>query len=127
MAYKEADVTPALTGKPKRAIVSSISHTARPRRIGMSSSEIQKTRVINELRSFIKKLLQDPKILEQSLTIARERLGEGDQTQVMAQIANEISDTTSVHIPEDPKEHSEADRLFLELLKEVVREEQALY
>jgi hypothetical protein len=45
----------------------------------------------------------------------------------MAHIANEISDTTSVHIPEDPKEHSEADRLFLELLKEVVREEQALY
>ncbi|MDN3556283.1 MULTISPECIES: hypothetical protein [Halomonas] len=93
----------------------------------MSSSEIQKTRVINELRSFIKKLLQDPKILEQSLEIARQRLGDGDQADVMARIANEISDTTSVHIPEDPAEHSEADRLFLELLKEVVREEQALY
>ncbi len=93
----------------------------------MSSSEIQKTRVINELRSFIKKLLQDPKILEQSLTIAREQLGEGDQADVMARIANQISDTTSVHIPEDPQEHSEADRLFLELLKEVIREEQALY
>lgn len=26
----------------------------------MSASEIQKTRVINELRGFIKKLLQDP-------------------------------------------------------------------
>ncbi|MDR5866009.1 hypothetical protein [Halomonas koreensis] len=93
----------------------------------MSSSEIQKTRVINELRGFIKKLLQDPRILEQSLLIARERLGEGDQAEVMARIANEISETTSVHIPEDPAEHSEADRLFLELLKEVVREEQALY
>ncbi|WP_136246852.1 hypothetical protein [Halomonas borealis] len=93
----------------------------------MSSSEIQKTRVINELRSFIKKLLQDPKVLEQSLAVARQRLGESDQSDVMAHIANEISDTTSVHIPEDPKEHSEADRLFLELLKEVVREEQALY
>lgn len=93
----------------------------------MSSSEIQKTRVINELRSFIKKLLQDPRILEQSLVIARRRLGDGDQADVMARIANEISDTTSVHIPEDPAEHSEADRLFLELLKEVVREEQALY
>lgn len=93
----------------------------------MSSSEIQKTRVINELRSFIKKLLQDPKILEQSLEIARHRLGDTDQTDVMARIANEISDTTSVHIPEDPADHSEADRLFLELLKEVVKEEQALY
>lgn len=93
----------------------------------MSSSEIQKTRVINELRGFIKKLLQDPKILEQSLEVTRRRLGDADQTDVMARIANEISETTSVHIPEDPAEHSEADRLFLELLKEVVKEEQALY
>ncbi|MFO7648263.1 MULTISPECIES: hypothetical protein [Halomonas] len=93
----------------------------------MSSSEIQKTRVINELRGFIKKLLQDPKILEQSLEIARQRLPEGRNREVMARIANEISETTSVHIPEDPAEHSEADRLFLELLKEVVDEEQALY
>ncbi len=45
----------------------------------------------------------------------------------MTRIANEISESTSVHIPEDPAEHSEADRLFLELLKEVVSEEQALY
>ncbi|MGJ7457314.1 hypothetical protein ACR80S_12180 [Halomonas sp. MA07-2] len=93
----------------------------------MSSSQIQKTRVINELRGFIKKLLQDPKILEQSLEIARRHLPEGGNSAVMARIANDISDTTSVHIPEDPAEHSEADRLFLELLKEVVDEEQALY
>ncbi|SFU01260.1 hypothetical protein [Halomonas saccharevitans] len=93
----------------------------------MASSEIQKTRVINELRGFIKKLLQDPKILEQSLDITRRQLTEAGDGDVMARIANEISETTSVHIPEDPTEHSEADRLFLELLKEVAREEQALY
>ncbi|WP_043532218.1 hypothetical protein [Litchfieldella xinjiangensis] len=92
----------------------------------MSASEIQKTRVINELRGFIKKLLQDPKILEQSLEIARKHLPQGDKG-AMARVANEISDTTSVHIPEDPSEHSEADRLYLELLKEVIDEEQALY
>lgn len=93
----------------------------------MSSSEIQKTRVINELRDFIKKLLQDPRILEQSLDIARRHLDQDAPRDVMARIANEISDTTSVHIPEDPDDHSEADKLFLELLKEVVSEEQALY
>ncbi|MCA1769609.1 MAG: hypothetical protein LC652_06510 [Halomonas sp.] len=93
----------------------------------MSSSQIQMTRVINELRGFIRKLLQDPKILEQSLEIARRHLPEGSNSAIMARIANDISDTTSVHIPEDPAEHSEADRLFLELLKEVVDEEQALY
>lgn len=93
----------------------------------MSSSEIQKTRIINELRGFIKKLLQDPQILEQSLAIARRHLAEGSKDEAMARIANEISDTTSVHIPEDPAEHSDADRLYLEVLKEVVDEEQALY
>lgn len=93
----------------------------------MSASEIQKTRVINELRSFIKKLLQDPKILDQSLEIARRHLGQESHKDAMARIASEISDTTSVHIPDDPAEHSEADKLFLELLKEVVSEEQALY
>lgn len=93
----------------------------------MSSSEIQKTRVINELRDFIRKLLQDPKILEQSLDIARRHLAEGSRSDATVRIANEISETTSVHIPEDPAEHSEADKLFLELLREVVNEEQALY
>lgn len=93
----------------------------------MSSSEIQKTRVINELRGFIKKLLQDPRIMEQSLEITRQELSGDDQSDAMVRIANRISDTTSVHIPDDPAEHSEADKLFLELLKEVVNEEQALY
>ncbi|MCE8014913.1 hypothetical protein HOP62_02340 [Halomonas sp. MCCC 1A17488] len=92
-----------------------------------ASSEIQKARVINELRGFIKKLLQEPQILERSLEIARRHYGEGNAEGAQARIANEISDTTSVHIPEDPQEHSEADKLFLELLKEVISEEQALY
>lgn len=93
----------------------------------MSASEIQKTRVINELQSFIRKLLQDPRILEQSLDAARQQLDNGGSADSMARVANEISDTTSVHIPEDPAEHSEADKMFLALLREVVLEEQALY
>nr|WP_298375644.1 hypothetical protein [uncultured Halomonas sp.] len=102
----------------------------------MASSEMQKVRVINELRHFIKKLLQDPQILEQSLEIARRAYRErsenagGDyvsEQELLARIANEISDTTSTHIPEDPSEHSEADKLYLDVLKEVVIEEQALY
>ncbi|WP_280562278.1 hypothetical protein [Chromohalobacter sp. 48-RD10] len=92
-----------------------------------SASEMQKVRIINELREFIKKLLQDPAILEQSLSIARAHYTDGESQQMWATIANEISDNTSVHIPEDPSEHSEADRLFLEVLKEVVDEGKALY
>lgn len=100
----------------------------------MSGAEIQKVRVINELRAFIKKLLQDPQILEQSLTITRRAFQTREQTQpgasdreVLARIASEISDTTSVHIPENADDHSEADKLYLEMLKEVIDEEQALY
>ncbi|GAB2728325.1 hypothetical protein [Halomonas garicola] len=93
----------------------------------MSASEIQKTRIINELQGFIRKLLQDPKILEQSLTVARQELDNGGNADSMVRIANEITDTTSIHIPEDPDEHSEADKLFLALLREVILEEQALY
>src|SRR5690554_1413406 len=111
----------------KRAIVTPLRHGNVDKEKAMSSSEIQKTRVINELRDFIRKLLQDTKILEQSLEIARRHLAEGSRSDVTVRIANEISETTSVHIPEDPAEHSEADKLFLELLREVVNEEQALY
>ncbi|WNK18999.1 hypothetical protein P1P91_08890 [Halomonas piscis] len=93
----------------------------------MSASEIQKTRIINELQGFIRKLLQDPRILEQSLAVARRELDNGGSADSMVRIANEITDTTSIHIPEDPEEHSEADKLFLALLREVILEEQALY
>ena len=97
-----------------------------------ASGEMHKTRIINELKGFIRKMLQDPMILEQSLVVARARLKEGaeqgkNEQTVLAIIANEISDTTSIHIPEDPAEHSDADKLFLELLKDVVEEEEALY
>ncbi len=95
-----------------------------------ASGEMHKTRIISELKGFIRKLLQDPKILEQSLIVARARLKEGaeqgkNEQAVLAIIANEISDTTSIHIPEDPAEHSDADKLFLELLKDVVEEEES--
>ena len=54
----------------------------------MASSEIQKTRVINELTGFIKKLLQDPKVLETSLDIARRHLENGSDSSVMSDIAS---------------------------------------
>ena len=85
---------------------------------------MNKTRVINELRQFIKKLLQDPEIIPTSLEIARKHYGEQNSATI---IANEISSNTSVKIPDAPEDFSEADRLYLELLKEVTDEEQAMY
>ncbi|OHV12214.1 hypothetical protein [Kushneria phosphatilytica] len=88
------------------------------------SSEIQLNREIQELRGFIKKLLQDPAILNRSMEIARAHFGESEAD---ARIADELSRATSIKIPQDAKDHTPADRLFLEVLKEVVEEEKALY
>ena len=89
-----------------------------------SANEMNKTRVINELRQFIKKLLQDPEIIPASLEVARKHYGTQNSAPV---IASEISSLTSVKIPDDPEDFSDADRLYLEVLKEVIDEEQAMY
>ncbi len=78
-------------------------------------------RIIEELRVFIKKVLVEPEIVGTSLGITRELIDDDDADQ---KIAERISATTNVKIP---VEHSDADKLFIELLKEVVRDEKALY
>lgn len=80
-----------------------------------------KERVIEELLRFTRKVLAEPQICDQAKTIARKHIKAEHANQL---IADELSSTTSVRIP---LEHSEADTLFLELLKDVVRDETALY
>lgn len=87
-----------------------------------SISDIKhKERVIEELLRFTRKVLTEPEICDKAKAIARKHLN-ADQANRL--IAEELSGSTSVRIP---LEHSEADELFLELLKDVVRDEQALY
>ena len=80
-----------------------------------------KERVIEELVRFTRKVLAEPQICDQAKAIARKHMKSVHANQL---IAEELSGTTSVRIP---LEHSEADTLFLELLKDVVRDESALY
>lgn len=88
----------------------------------MKVSEIKnKERVINELSSFIKKVLVEPEICTKAVEIARAHLKDENAHIV---IADEISSTTNIKIP---VEHSDADKIFLEALIEVVKDEQALY
>lgn len=89
-----------------------------------TTSALQQSRTINELRSFIKKLLYDSSILDTSLAIAREHSGEKDAAE---HIAEAITARTSINIPAQRQQQSAGDVLFLELLKEVVEEEQGLY
>ncbi|KAA0874288.1 hypothetical protein [Nitrincola tapanii] len=85
-------------------------------------SEIKnKERVINELMRFIRKVLADPQICPVALEVARKHI---DSKNADVLIADELSSLTSVKIP---VEFSDADKLFLQVLKDVVRDEQALY
>ncbi|MBE9397033.1 hypothetical protein IOQ59_07130 [Pontibacterium sp. N1Y112] len=88
----------------------------------MSVAEIKnKDRVINELMLFIRKVLAEPEISEKAIEIARKHINEPNADML---IADELSSTTNVKIP---IEHSDADTLFLQVLKDVVRDETALY
>lgn len=80
-----------------------------------------KDRVINELMRFIRKVLADPQICDKALAIARKHIDHKDADTL---IAEELSSLTSVKIP---TEFSDADKLFLQVLKEVVRDEHAMY
>jgi len=81
----------------------------------------QKDRVIDELVRFTRKVLTEPDICSTAKEIARKHMGEEQALQL---IADELNDRTSIHIG---LEMSEADQLFIELLLEVVKDEQALY
>jgi hypothetical protein len=88
----------------------------------MSITEIKnKERVINELMSFIRKVLVEPEISKIATDIAREHLND-DNARVV--IAEALSAATNIKIP---LEHSEADELFLDVLIDVIKDEQALY
>ena len=88
----------------------------------MSNLELRnRDRAIEELRIFLKKIIVEPDIIPHSLAITRELIDEDNADTI---IAKKISDTTNVKIP---AEHSDADKLFLQVLREVVRDEKAMY
>ncbi|GGC64017.1 hypothetical protein [Marinobacter halophilus] len=86
-----------------------------------SSSESRQSKMIEELRVFIKKVMSEPTIAVKSMDIARKHKGAKDAD---ALIAREISANTTIRIPEN---WSEADKMFLEILHEVLDDEEAMY
>ncbi|WP_336365693.1 hypothetical protein [Marinobacter sp. C2H3] len=86
-----------------------------------SSVESRQAKMIAELRVFIKKVLSDPTIAVKSVDIARKYRNEANADELMAR---EISANTTIRIPEN---WSEADKMFLEILHEVLDDEEALY
>ncbi|GHD42751.1 hypothetical protein SAMN05216429_10281 [Marinobacter persicus] len=86
-----------------------------------TSNEGRQAKMIEELRVFIKKVMSDPTIAVKSMEIARKYRGEPNADEL---VAREISANTTIRIPES---WSEADKMFLEILHEVLDDEEALY
>ncbi|BES73508.1 hypothetical protein RE428_45260 [Marinobacter nanhaiticus D15-8W] len=86
-----------------------------------TASESRQARIIDELRVFIKKVLSDPTVAVKCVEIARRYRDDPNANQ---KIAEEISANTTVRIPE---QWSEADRMFLDILRDVLDDEAALY
>ena len=86
-----------------------------------SMEESRQAKMISELRSFIKKVLADPTVAVKCMEIARSLKDEQDSDRRMA---DEISAQTTVRIPE---KMSDADRMFLEIIHEVLDDDAALY
>jgi len=86
-----------------------------------SAEESRQAKIISELKTFIKKVLSDPTVAAKCMEIAREYKGDPD---ARAKIAAEISSQTIVRIPE---KHSDADRMFLEIIDDVLDDESAMY
>ncbi|SDW01871.1 hypothetical protein [Marinobacter mobilis] len=86
-----------------------------------TAAESRQSRTIEELRGFIRKVLSDPTVAVKSVEIARKYRGQPGADELIAQ---EISASTTVRIPEN---WSEADRMFIQILHEVLDDEAALY
>jgi hypothetical protein len=86
-----------------------------------TATESQQARMIQELRVFIKKVLSDPTMAVKCVEIARKYRDDPKADEKMAQ---EISASTTVRIPES---WSQADRMFLDILRDVLDDEAALY
>ncbi|MFE8070541.1 hypothetical protein QQM79_05735 [Marinobacteraceae bacterium S3BR75-40.1] len=86
-----------------------------------SAEESRQARIIDEMSAFIRKVLSDPTVAAKSMEIARKYQGEPDAER---KIAEEISAQTTIRIPE---QMSDADRIFLEIIHDVLDDEAALY
>ena len=86
-----------------------------------SVEESRQSRMISEMRGFINKVLADPTIPAKCMEIARRLQNEEDADK---KIADEISANTTIRIPENM---SDADKLFIEVVNEVLEDEAALY
>jgi len=86
-----------------------------------SAEESRQAKIISELSTLIRKVLSEPSLAPKCMEIARELKNEPDAHKL---IADKISANTIVRIPE---ERSDADKLFMDIIYQVLDDEAALY
>lgn len=85
------------------------------------ANEHNKQRVIDEFLRCFRKMLMDPELAGDLVRIAKENINDQNAYQ---RIAEEVSNQTTIKIQE---EHTEADRMFIQLLIDVVKGDSQLY
>ena len=85
------------------------------------ANELNQQRIIDEFLRCFRKMLMEPELAGELVRIAREYIDEPDAYQ---RIAEEVSNQTTLKIPED---HSDADRMFIKVLMDVVKGDSLLY
>ena len=85
------------------------------------ANELNKQRIIDEFLRCFRKMLMEPELSAELVKIAKQHINEPNAFQ---RIAEEVSNQTTLKIPE---EMSEADRMFIKLLIDVVKGDSMLY
>ncbi|SBT16120.1 hypothetical protein MGA5115_00194 [Marinomonas gallaica] len=85
------------------------------------ASELNQQRIIDEFLRCFRKMLMEPELSAELVRIAKEHINEPNAYQV---IADAVSSQTTIKIQE---EHTDADRMFINLLIDTVKSDSNLY
>ncbi|WP_191602598.1 hypothetical protein [Marinomonas algicola] len=85
------------------------------------ASELNQQRIIDEFLRCFRKILMEPELSAELVRIAKEHINDKDAFHT---IAMEVSNQTTLKIPE---EMTEADKMFIKTLIDVVKGDSMLY
>jgi len=85
------------------------------------ASELNQQRIIDEFLRCFRKMLMEPEISAELVRIAKDHINDPDAFNT---IAMEVSNQTTLKIPEDM---TEADKMFIKTLIDVVKGDSMLY
>jgi hypothetical protein len=85
------------------------------------SNDLNRQRIIDEFLRCFRKMLMEPELSAELVRIAKDHINDAD---AFKRIAEEVSNQTTLKIPE---EMTEADKMFIKVLIDVVKGDSMLY